>query len=116
MKPPYRADHVGSLLRPKELADARKAFKQGNSDAATLKEIEDRCIRRAVAQQEALGLKAVTDGELRRDYWHLDFTRQLDGVTLKAAAGMTFNADDVPPMATVTGKLGCSKPIFVEHF
>ena len=116
MKPPYRADHVGSLLRPKELADARKAFKQGSSDAATLKEVEDRCIRRAVARQESLGLQAVTDGELRRDYWHLDFTRQLDGVTLKAAAGLSFNAEDVPPMATITGKLGCSKPIFVEHF
>ena len=116
MKPPYRADQVGSLLRPRELADARKAFKQGQTDAARLKEIEDRCIRAAVARQESAGLLAVTDGEMRRDYWHLDFTRQLDGVTLKAAAGMTFNAEDVPPMATITGKVGCSKPVFVDAF
>ena len=116
MKPPFRADQVGSLLRPRELADARKDFKLGKTDAAKLEEVEDRCIRTAVARQEAAGLQAVTDGELRRDYWHLDFTGQLDGVTLKAAAGMTFNAEDVPPMATTTGKVGCSKPIFVDHF
>ena len=116
MKPPFRADQVGSLLRPRELADARKDFKRGKTDAAKLEEVEDRCIRTAVARQEAAGLQAVTDGELRRDYWHLDFTGQLDGVTLKAAAGMTFNAEDVPPMATITGKVGCSKPIFVDHF
>ena len=116
MKPPYRADQVGSLLRPKELAEARKAFKQGRTNAANLKEVEDRCIRAAVEKQESAGLQAVTDGEMRRDYWHLDFTRQLDGVTLKAAAGMTFNAEDVPPMATITGKVGCSKPVFVDHF
>ena len=84
--------------------------------ADALKAVEDRCIRAAVAKQEAVGLQAVTDGEMRRDYWHLDFTRQLDGVTPRAPVGMTFNAEDVPPMATITGKLGCSKPIFVDHF
>jgi 5-methyltetrahydropteroyltriglutamate--homocysteine methyltransferase len=113
MKPPFRADHVGSLLRPAKLREARLKLKRGSDE---LREIENACIQEAVKRQEALGMQAVTDGELRRDYWHLDFTGQLDGVTLKAAAGMTFNADDVPPMATVTGKLGCSKPIFVEHF
>lgn len=116
MHPPFRADQVGSLLRPRELAGARASFKQGKTTAEQLREIEDRCIRAAVAKQEAAGLQAITDGEMRRDYWHLDFTRQLDGVTLKAAAGMTFNAEDVPPMATVTGRIGCSKPIFVDHF
>ncbi|MBC7804439.1 MAG: 5-methyltetrahydropteroyltriglutamate--homocysteine S-methyltransferase [Candidatus Parcubacteria bacterium] len=116
MKPPFRADQVGSLLRPKKLADARREFKQGRLDAENLKQVEDECIRQAVARQEAAGLQAVTDGEMRREYWHLDFTRQLDGVTLTAPTGMTFNAEDVPPMATITGKVGCSKPIFVEHF
>jgi 5-methyltetrahydropteroyltriglutamate--homocysteine methyltransferase len=116
VQPPFRADQVGSLLRPRELAEARKLFKQGKLEAARLKEVEDRCVRTAVARQEAAGLQAVTDGELRRDYWHLDFTGQLDGVTLKAPVGMTFNAEDVPPMATITGKVDCSKPIFVEHF
>src|SRR4030095_5455370 len=110
MKPPFYADHVGSLLRPPELAAARKA------KAANLREIEDRAIRGAVAKQEALGLQSVTDGELRRDYWHLDFMKQLDGVTLKQAVGMTFAAEDVQPLARVTGKVRCSKPIMVEHF
>ena len=116
MKPPFRADQVGSLLRPAELARARAEFKQHELSADALKAIEDRCIRTAVARQEALGLRSVTDGEMRRDYWHLDFTTQLDGVTPKAPVGMTFNAGDVPPMATITGKLACSKPIFVDHF
>jgi methionine synthase II (cobalamin-independent) len=110
MKPPFYADQVGSLLRPPELAAARKV------KAANLREIEDRAIRGAVAKQEALGLQSVTDGEFRRDYWHLDFMKQLDGVTLKQAVGMTFAAEDVPPMATVTGKVRCSTPIMVEHF
>ena len=82
MKPPFYADHVGSLLRPPELAAARKA------KAANLREIEDQAIRGAVAKQEAAGLQSVTDGEFRRDYWHLDFMKQLDGVTLKQAVGM----------------------------
>ena len=116
MKPPFRADQVGSLLRPAELAQARARFKRKEILPAALKAVEDLCITEAVRKQESVGLQVVTDGEMRRDYWHLDFTRQLDGVTLKAAAGMTFNAEDVPPMATVTGKVGCSKPIFVEHF
>jgi len=110
MKPPFYADHVGSLLRPQELVAARKA------KSANLKEVEDRAIRAAVAKQEAIGLQAVTDGEFRRDYWHLDFLKQLEGVTLKAAVGMTFAAEDVPPMATVTGKVRCTKPIMVDHF
>ena len=84
--------------------------------SANLREVEDRAIRAAVAKQEAIGLRSVTDGEFRRDYWHLDFMRQLDGVTLKQAVGMTFAAEDVPPMATVTGKLACTKPIMVDHF
>ena len=71
---------------------------------------------RAVAKQEAIGLQSITDGEFRRDYWHLDFMRELDGVTLKAAVGLTFAAEDVPPMATVTGKVRCTKPVMVDHF
>lgn len=97
--PPFYADHVGSLLRPPGLAAARKA------KSPNLRGIEDEAIRAAVARQESLGLQGITDGEFRRDYWHLDFMKQLDGVTLKGAVGMTFNAEDVPPMATVTGKM-----------
>jgi 5-methyltetrahydropteroyltriglutamate--homocysteine methyltransferase len=116
MNPPYRADHVGSLLRPAELARARAAFKKKDITAPALKEIEDRCIRAAVKRQESLGLRAVTDGEMRRDYWHLDFVKQLEGVTLEQAVGMTFQAQDVPPMATITGKVRFGKPIFTDHF
>jgi 5-methyltetrahydropteroyltriglutamate--homocysteine methyltransferase len=108
--PPFHADHVGSLLRPPELVAARKA------KSLNLRAVEDSAIRAAVAKQEAIGLQSVTDGEFRRDYWHLDFMKQLDGVTLKAAVGLSFAAEDVPPMATVTGKLGCTKPIMVDHF
>jgi 5-methyltetrahydropteroyltriglutamate--homocysteine methyltransferase len=113
MKPPFRADQVGSLLRPAKLREGRLNLKR---DSTELRALEDACIRDAVKQQEAIGLQVVTDGEMRRDYWHLDFTGQLDGVTLKAPVGMTFNAEDVPPMATITGKLGCSKPVFADHF
>ena len=102
MNPPFRADHVGSLLRPTKLRDARSNLERGG---AALKEIENECIRAAVRRQQDIGLQAVTDGEMRRDYWHLDFARQLDGVTLKAPVGMTFNAEDVPPMVTITGKV-----------
>jgi 5-methyltetrahydropteroyltriglutamate--homocysteine methyltransferase len=116
MTPPFRADQVGSLLRPAELAAARKQAKAGAIGAAQLKEVEDRCIRAAVAKQESAGLEAITDGEMRRDYWHLDFVKQIEGVTLKQAVGMTFQAEDVPPMATITGKVRLAKPIFTDHF
>ena len=117
MKPPYRADQVGSLLRPAELATARKQWKQGALDAGKLRDIEDRAVREAVKKQEAIGLQAVTDGEFRRDWWHLDFLAQLDGVTTRVNPGPKFGGtEEQPPIATVTGKVGCSKPIMVEHF
>lgn len=115
-RPPFRADHVGSLLRPLELQEARAKVKAGQLDSSALREVEDRCIRDAVAKQEAIGLDAITDGEFRRDFWHLDFVSQLDGVTLAKAVGRTFAAEDVPPMASVTGKVRCTRPIFVDHF
>ena len=114
--PPFRADHVGSLLRPAALQDARARAKAGALGTADLRAVEDRCIREAVATQEALGLRLVTDGEYRRDFWHLDFLRQLEGVGLTAPVGMTFKAEDLPPMATVTGAVRCTRPIMVEHF
>jgi 5-methyltetrahydropteroyltriglutamate--homocysteine methyltransferase len=117
MKPPYRADQVGSLLRPAELANARKQWRQGTLSAAKLKEIEDRSIREAVRKQEEIGLRAVTDGEFRRDWWHLDFLEQLDGVKTIANPGPKFGGtEEQPPIATVIGKVDCSKPIMAEHF
>src|SRR3954464_1552522 len=79
-KPPFRADHVGSLLRPAALKEARAKRAQGEMSAAELKAMEDREIERVIRKQEEIGLQAVTDGEFRRSWWHLDFLWGLDGV------------------------------------
>jgi 5-methyltetrahydropteroyltriglutamate--homocysteine methyltransferase len=113
---PFRADQVGSMLRPASLQAARTQHKAGRLDAEGLRAVEDRCIRDAVTKQQAVGLQAVTDGEFRREFWHLDFVRQLQGVSLQRAVGHSFAAEDVPPMATITGKVDCHAPIMVDHF
>jgi len=115
-RPPFHADQVGSLLRPPELRAARAKFKAGQMSAAELTAVASTCIRRAVQRQEEIGLQSITDGEMRRDFWHLDFLKRLDGITLAPVEGMTFAAEDVPPMATTTGKIACSRPIMVDHF
>ena len=118
-RPPLRADQVGSLLRPAVLAATRAAFKRGELDAETQREAEDRAIRDVVQRQHDIGLRAVTDGEFRRDWWHLDFLGQLDGVTLTENAGQKFQIagqSEQPPIASVTGRVGCSQPIMAEHF
>jgi 5-methyltetrahydropteroyltriglutamate--homocysteine methyltransferase len=119
--PPFRADHVGSLLRPAALLKARDDFAAGTIDAAELRAIEDDAIREAVKLQEDAGLQAATDGELRRASWHMDFIYQLDGIT-KEAGDMTvrFVNDDgaiewTPPALHI-GKLGLSKTIFGDDF
>ena len=89
-QPPFRADQVGSLLRPPELREARAKARAGALAPAQLNEVEDRCIRAAVARQESIGLRAVTDGEYRRDFWHLDFMSQLDGVGTTAPPKLTI--------------------------
>ena len=114
--PPFRADHVGSLLRPPELVAARAKAKAGQLSAEELRSVEDKCIRDVVAKQEAIGLQSITDGEYRRDFWHLDFARQIEGVVLKRPTGMNFQAEDIPPMASVGGKLRCTKPVMTDHF
>ena len=78
--PPFRADHVGSLLRPQELLDARKWHAAGEIDDDALREVEDRSIRDVIRMQEEVGLKSTTDGEFRRTSWHMDFIYQLDGI------------------------------------
>jgi 5-methyltetrahydropteroyltriglutamate--homocysteine methyltransferase len=116
-RPPFRADHVGSLLRPAALIEARARRKRGEITGAALRAAEDAAIREAIARQEAIGLQAVTDGEFRRDYWHLDFLAQLDGVTLKVNPGPKFGGtEEQPPIATVTGPVRCTRPIMVEDF
>ena len=114
--PPFRADHVGSLLRPPELREARAKAAEAAITAAQLKAVEDACIRAAVARQESIGLRAVTDGEYRRNFWHLDFMSQLEGVGTTAPVGMVFQAEDVPPMATITSKVRCTTPIMTDDF
>ena len=84
-KPPFRADHVGSLLRPPALKDARAKHAKGELDAAGLKAVEDREIERVIRKQEEVGLKLATDGEFRRTWWHFDFFRGLKGVEMIAA-------------------------------
>src|SRR3989441_12115806 len=100
MRPPFRADHVGSLLRP-----------------AYVRTEPNRAIREVVAKQEAIGLESVTDGEFSRQWWHLDFLSQLEGVTLRENPGPKFGGtEEQPPIPTVTGRLRYSKPIMLEDF
>jgi 5-methyltetrahydropteroyltriglutamate--homocysteine methyltransferase len=120
--PPFRADHVGSLLRPPELLQAREDFKQKQINPAELRNFEDMAIRYAVRAQEDLGLKAVTDGEFRRSSWHMDFLYQIGGV-IKAQDNMKIqfrNAEGVtdftPAAAHVTGKLKLNHVIFGDDF
>ena len=81
--PPFRADHVGSFLRPPELLAARERHARGEIDTRALREVEDDAIRAITAEQQSWGLRAVTDGEFRRTYFHIDFLEQLEGVGMK---------------------------------
>lgn len=81
-RPPFRADHVGSLLRPAELKAARERVERGEMSREALREVEDRLIRAAVARQEAIGLESITDGEYRRGWWNHDFLGRIDGVEI----------------------------------
>ena len=118
-QPPFRADHVGSLLRPAALKEARVKREKGEIDAAALKAIEDREIAAAIRKQEEIGLKSVTDGEFRRAFWNYDFLGEIDGV--EAYLGerkIQFQGRNPRPMMLrVTGKLGGYKPHpMIEHF
>ena len=116
--PPFRADHVGSLLRPAALKDARDKRAKGVISAADLKAIEDREIERVIRRQEEVGLKAVTDGEFRRSWWHLDFLWGLDGVERHVMeSGVAFAAVKTRAEGIkVTGKVGFSGHPMVEHY
>jgi 5-methyltetrahydropteroyltriglutamate--homocysteine methyltransferase len=117
-KPPFRADHVGSLLRPSALKEAREKHARGELGAAQLKEVEDREIERIIGKQEEVGLQAITDGEFRRSWWHLDFLWGLDGAekhvmdTGIAFAAVTTRNEGVK----VTGKLGFSGHPMLDHY
>ena len=121
-KPPFRADHVGSFLRPKDLLDAREKFQRGAIPKADLRQAEDRAIRDIVRFQEDLGLQGITDGEFRRTYFHVDFLEQLDGVESRGGITSSFHTSSgadvnfAPPVLYVTGKLRHSRPIQVADF
>jgi 5-methyltetrahydropteroyltriglutamate--homocysteine methyltransferase len=120
--PPFRADHVGSLLRPKRLLQARDDHDAGRIDAAALRAIEDESIREVVRMQKEAGLQSATDGEFRRASWHMDFIYQLDGISKEAGhISVKFhNADGdiefTPAALHVNGKLGVSETIFGDDF
>jgi len=119
-EPSFRAEQVGSLLRPPYLLHARKQFAEQEIDAATLRAIEDRAIRKVVSKQESLGLECITDGELRRAYFHLDFLEKIDGITVSGNIAASSDAADkvgfTPPSISVTDKIVHSRPIFAEDF
>ena len=117
INPPYRADQVGSLLRPARLAEARAQWKAGELSAEALRALEDESIADAVRRQESVGLRAVTDGEFRRDYWHLDFLSGFDGIELwEDRRAKSFSSGEQPPMTKAVAKVRRGAPIMVEHY
>lgn len=119
-RPPYRADHVGSLLRPDSVKAARRRFFDEKSiDAAELKAVEDEAIREVIELQEDVGIPAITDGEIRRSFWHYDFMGDLTGLDLEQRdEGVQFHGVKLRPIfPTITGKLDFpSDHPMIEHF
>src|SRR5262245_28184552 len=118
LTPPFRADHVGSLLRSKPLQDARARREKGAISGDQLKEVEDREIEKIIKKQEEIGLRLATDGEFRRAYWHFDFFSMLDGVELYGLDhGIQFQGVQSKPQSIrIIGKIGFSNHPMVEHF
>jgi 5-methyltetrahydropteroyltriglutamate--homocysteine methyltransferase len=117
-KPPFRADHVGSILRSAPLKEAREKCEKGQIAAGDLKAVEDGEIPKIIAKQEELGLKLATDGEYRRSWWHFDFYGMLDGVEIyELDHGIQFQGVQTKPRSIrVNGKIGFSNHPMVEHF
>jgi 5-methyltetrahydropteroyltriglutamate--homocysteine methyltransferase len=121
-KPPFRADHVGSLLRPPELLEARDRFAAGRLSADELRAVEDDAIRDVVRMQGQIGLQSATDGEFRRASWHMDFIYAIDGISkaeddLKVEFHNEQGTIEFTPAALrVDGKLRIGEPIFGGHF
>jgi 5-methyltetrahydropteroyltriglutamate--homocysteine methyltransferase len=117
-KPPFRADHVGSLLRPAALRAARERRAKGEITAAELTAVEDREIEGIIKKQEAVGLQSISDGEFRRSWWHLDFLWGLDGVERHVMdSGIAFAAVTTRNEGVrVTGKIGFSGHPMLDHF
>jgi 5-methyltetrahydropteroyltriglutamate--homocysteine methyltransferase len=120
-KAPFRADHVGSFLRPAELLAARERYQSGHIDRATLRAVEDRAIREVARREEDAGLLGITDGELRRTYFHVDFLEKLHGVNTRGGVAAQFRnrtgvVDFAPPVMRVTDKIRHEQPIQLEDF
>jgi len=120
-KYPFRADHVGSLLRSQTVKHQRELWKQGKLSAEALRETENEAIADTVKKLESIGMQSITDGEFRRDYFHLDFLKELGGVTVSGGIDANPNARVAedgfkPPSCSVTGKLRHIKDIQVEDF
>jgi len=108
--PPFRADHVGSLLRPAALLRAREAFASGQITREALRRVEDDCIQQVVEKQETIGLRSITDGEFRRTYFHVDFLERLAGVAVQGGIEVRFRSkqgdvDFAPPRLAIVDKL-----------
>ena len=116
--PPFRADHVGSLLRPAALKEARAKHAEKKITDAQLAEIEDREIEKIIKKQEEVGLKLATDGEFRRSWWQFDFYKGLDNVEMYTVGeGIQFaGVDTKAESVRVIGKVGFSSHPHVEHF
>ncbi|MDQ4002650.1 MAG: 5-methyltetrahydropteroyltriglutamate--homocysteine S-methyltransferase [Actinomycetota bacterium] len=120
--PPFRADHVGSLLRPPELLQAREDFAAGRISAEDLRGVEDEAIREVVRMQEEVGLQSATDGEFRRASWHMDFIYQLGGIEqVEGDIKVEFRNDEgslefTPAALRVERRVGLQEPIFTEAF
>ena len=115
-RPPFRADHVGSFLRPRSLLDARERRSKGEIDGAELRRVEDEAIRGIVKFQEDLGLRGITDGEFRRTYFHIDFLTQLHGVQTQGGIPVHFHSnsgevDFAPPIMQVTDRVRHARDI-----
>ncbi len=115
---PFRYDVVGSFLRPEKLKKARQEFQAGQIEKAELKKVEDEAIIDLIKKEEEVGLKAVTDGEFRRSWWHLDFFWGLNGISFKEPKhGYLFEGEETrKATVTVTGKVAGVDHPFVEHF
>jgi 5-methyltetrahydropteroyltriglutamate--homocysteine methyltransferase len=122
LQPPFRADHVGSLLRPPRLLQARERAKRNEISAQQLREVEDEAIREAVRMQEDVGLSGITDGEFRRSSWHMDFLYQVGGVAkVQSNLNVRFHNEAgaiefTPAALRVAAKLQLQKCIFGEDF
>jgi 5-methyltetrahydropteroyltriglutamate--homocysteine methyltransferase len=115
--PPFRADHVGSLLRPPSLRAARAARAAGRLSPEDLRAQEDQAIAAAIAKQESIGLRAATDGEYRRAYWHYDFVGRLAGVEVyEPEQKVQFKGATLPHALRVTGPIAWDEPVFQEDF